>query len=75
MTYHIEDWMGNEKNLLGKTEFDSFEDAREEIYEFAHILCNTAIDNGKYKADSQEYEDAFNGICEDLYAIENKEEA
>lgn len=68
-TFHIEDWTGKEVNLNGKKTFNSFEEARGEINEFADWLVATAVKNGKYKADSKEAEDARSGICEDLYAV------
>lgn len=68
-TWIIKDWMGNNTNLNGKTEFNSFGEARAAIDEFAYWLCDLAVKNGKYKTDSEEYDNAFNGICEDLYAI------
>lgn len=68
-TWIIRDWMGNDCDLYGKKEFKDFGDARAEIEKFAADLCDTAVKNGKYSADSQEYEDAYSGICDDLYAI------
>lgn len=69
MTFVIRDWMNNPVNL-GQESYESFEDARDAISEFANELTAQAVANGKYKADSEEFEDAYNGICEDLYAIE-----
>ena len=51
----IRDWMSNDCNLFGKTEFDSFGSARDEIQRFADSLTKD--------------EDRQEGICEDLYAI------
>lgn len=68
-TWIIRDWAGNDMNLMGKKEFENFGDAREAITEFAHSLCDEAVKNGKYKADSAEYEEAMDGIEGDLYAV------
>lgn len=65
----IKNWMGQDANLNGKKEFESFGDARAAIDEFAYWLCDLAVKNGKYKTDSDEYDEAFNGINDDLYAI------
>lgn len=65
----IRDWAGNDCNLMGRAEFKSYGDARDEISWFANSIVATAVKNGKYKADSVEADDAYNGICEDLYAI------
>lgn len=65
----IRDWAGNDMNLLGKTEFENFGDGIEHVHEFAKRLCDKAVENGKYKADSPEYEEAFEGITGDLYVL------
>jgi hypothetical protein len=69
MKYKIINWMGQDCNLYGKREFDSFQDAREEIDKFATDLTEMAIEQGKYKRDSRDHEDSYTGICEDLYAV------
>lgn len=63
----IEDWMGN--HCYPDVEFDSFEDARDFISEVAHEQCVEAgLTDG-----TDEYEELYNGVCEDLYAIEKGE--
>lgn len=55
----IEDWMGN--RVFPDKSFDSFESARDNITEHAYA---TAGDDPI----------AFDGICEDLYAVQLLEE-
>ena len=64
-TWIIEDWMSKR---IGTDEFDSFEEAREAISELATIEADN-----NFKRDSQEWEDLYNGVCEDLYAMEVEE--
>lgn len=59
----IEDWMSN--HVYRDKTFNSFEDARDFISEVA--------DEEAYKLhpeDEAKREEIYNGICEDLYAIE-----
>lgn len=55
----IKDWMNN--HCYTDKTFNSFEEARDFISEVA-------------SAEAGEDEDLYNGICEDLYAIEVNEE-
>lgn len=50
----IEDWMGI--HVFNYKQFTSFEDARAFISEYADKTTKT--------------EDEYNGVCEDLYAVE-----
>ena len=60
----IEDWMS--KRCYPDVSFNSFEDARDFISEVAHEQC---IEAGLVDG-TDEYEELYNGINEDLYAIE-----
>lgn len=73
----IRDWMGNDCNLLGKTEFDSFGDARAEIDKFADEITGDVPLETKGGVSNETKEVRMQGICEDLYAInidENRKE-
>jgi len=61
MTWIIQDWTGRQIN---DEEFDSFGDARERISELATIEADN-----NYKHGTQDWEDLYNGVCEDLYAV------
>lgn len=65
----IRDWMGNDCNLLGRTEFGSFGDAIAEIDRFAdEITGDVPLDTlGGVSDETKEVR--MQGICEDLYAI------
>ena len=65
----IRDWMGNDKNLMGRKEFANFGDARGEITAFAWDLTMQAVKAGKYEEDSDEQYEAMQGIEEYLYAV------
>ncbi len=66
----IKDWAGNECNLLGKTEFKSFGDARDEIDRFADEITGAGLPLDTIGGVSKETKEVrMNGICEDLYAI------
>lgn len=64
----IEDWMG--KHCYTDVSFSSFEEARDFITEVAHEEC---IEAGLVDG-TDEYEELFNSINEDLYAIEEGED-
>lgn len=61
----IRDWMGSGCNLLGRTEFDSFGDARAEIDRFADDEVERTTDG----MTDEDKESIYNGICADLYAV------
>lgn len=65
----IKDWAGNDCNLLGRTEFKNFGDARAEIDRFADkVTGDTPLETlGGVSNETKEVR--MNGICEDLYAI------
>ena len=66
----IRDWMGNDTNLQGKTEFDSFGDARAAIDEFADEITGAGLPLETIGGVSNETKEIrMNGICEDLYAV------
>lgn len=60
-SYIIKDWMGN--RVLPDQEFDGFYEAREAIEELASIEADN-----NFKQGTQDHEDLYNAICEDLYA-------
>lgn len=61
MAWVIIDWAGN--RVLPDETFDSFEDARERIGELATIEADN-----NFPADTPEWEELYQGLCEDLYA-------
>ena len=66
----IRDWMGHDCNLLGRTEFDSFGDARSEIDLFADEITGKGLPDDTLGGVSNETKEVrIQGICEDLYAI------
>lgn len=65
----IRDWMGNDCNLLGRTEFESFGDAREEIDRFADEITGDVPLDAPGGVSNETKEVRMQGICEDLYAI------
>lgn len=66
MSYIIIDWIGN--RVDDGIEYDSFEDARARISELATIEADNNFKHG-----TQDWEDLYDGICEDLYAEEAKQ--
>lgn len=56
----IEDWTSHQ---VTDEEFDSFEEARERIYELATIEADN-----NFETDTPEWEELYQGLCEDLYA-------
>lgn len=72
MSWHIEDWASSEVKFNGQR-FDSFEEARDFISEVAEKEADRTI--GYHRTGSDEWEEVYNGICEDLYAIEDEEES
>lgn len=67
--YIIEDWMS--QHVYKDKTFDSFEDARGFISEVATQAADNEI--GYHRMGNDDWEDVYNGICEDLYAIEVEE--
>lgn len=67
MIWIIEDWISN--RVLKDETFDSYEHARERIYELAVIESDN-----NFKRDTPEWEECYQGLCEDLYAIESEDE-
>lgn len=66
----IRDWMGNDTNLLGRTEFDNFGDAIAEISKFADEITGAGLPLDTLGGVSNESKEIrMQGICEDLYAI------
>ena len=65
----IRDWMGNDTNLLGRTEFESFGDARDEIDRFADEITGDVPLDTLGGVSNETKEVRMQGICEDLYAI------
>lgn len=63
MRYIIIDWIGN--HVIPEEEFDSFEQARDRISELATIEADN-----NFKPDTPEWEELYQGVCEDLYAEE-----
>lgn len=63
MSYIIIDWIGNIVN--DPIEYATFEDARQAITELATIEADN-----NHKPDTPEWEELYQGICEDLYAEE-----
>lgn len=57
MTWVIETWMG--RRVFPDETFDSFQEARDRISEYANAEAGD--------------EDDYNGICEDLYAEERED--
>lgn len=64
-TWIIRDWMGNDMNLFGQKEFNSFGEARDEIQRFA----DDVIGEGRKGESEESIEERKVGICEDLYAV------
>ena len=66
----IRDWMGNDCNLLGLTEFNNFSDAIAEIDRFADEITGEGLPlDAKGGVSNETKEVRMQGICEDLYAI------
>lgn len=66
----IRDWMNNDVNLNGITEFASFGDARAAIDEFADEITGKGLPLDTLGGVSNESKEIrMQGICEDLYAI------
>ena len=66
----IRDWMGNDCNLLSRTEFDNFGDAIAEIDRFADEITGEGLPlDSKGGVSNETKEVRMQGICEDLYAI------
>ena len=65
----IRDWMGNDCNLLGRTEFESFGDARDEIDRFADEITGDVPLDTLGGVSNETKEVRMQGICEDLYAV------
>lgn len=65
----IRDWMGHDCNLRGRTEFDSFGDARAEIDRFADEITGDVPLDTLGGVSNETKEVRMQGICEDLYAI------
>lgn len=63
-TWIIEDWAGNR---VGSDEFDNYGDAREAIYELAQIEADNNYGYDRMGTDG--WEELYQGVCEDLYAI------
>lgn len=64
-TWIIRDWMGNDMNLFGQKEFNSFGEARDEIQRFA----DDVVGEGRKGESEESIEERKVGICEDLYAV------
>ena len=64
----IQDWMSN--HVYKDKTFDSFEDARDFISEVATKEANKRFDEEKTPT---AWNELYDGICDDLYAIEVKE--
>ncbi len=62
MSFYIEDWTG--KRVSDDT-FPDFQSARDRIYEIAN---EEAFKSG-HAEDSPEYEEIYDGVCDDLYAV------
>ena len=65
----IRDWAGNNCNLLGRTEFESFADAIEEIDRFADEITGDVPLETLGGVSNETKEARMQGICEDLYVI------
>ena len=65
----IRDWMGNDCNLLGRTEFKDFGDAIDEISRFADERTGDVPLETLGGVSNETKEVRMQGICEDLYAI------
>lgn len=65
MAWIIEDWTSNQ---VGTEEYESFEEARGVISELATIEADN-----NFKHSTPEWEELYNGVCEDLYAVEREE--
>ena len=65
----IRDWMGNDCNLLGRTEFESFGDAIAEIDRFADEITGDVPLDTLGGVSNETKEVRMQGICEDLYAV------
>lgn len=66
MTWHIEDWASSDEKFNG-IRFDSFEEARDFIQEQANEEAAR-----EYPDNEELREQLSEGICEDLYAIEDQ---
>lgn len=66
----IKDWMNN--HCYTDKTFNSFEEARDFISEVAQAEADKKI--GYDRIGTDDWEDLYNGICDDLYAIEVNEE-
>ena len=74
MTFVIRDWMNNPINL-GQETYESFDDARAAIDEFADEITGIGLPMDTLGGVSNETKEVrMNGICEDLYAIEIDED-
>lgn len=65
MSWVIEDWMSN--RVLPDETFDSFEEARARIDELATVEADN-----NFKRDTPEWDELYQGLCEDLYAEKEK---
>lgn len=63
MKYIIIDWIGN--HVVPEEDFNSFEEARSRISELAYIEADN-----NFKPNTEDWEELYQGICEDLYAEE-----
>lgn len=68
MSWHIEDWMS--KHCYPEQSFETYEDARAFIQEQAHCA---ALEAAGEDTESEKYTEVYDGVCEDLYAVEDKE--
>lgn len=71
MKWVIKDWMNN--HCFTDKTFNSFEEARDFISEIADHEAMTQTSGLGIKDGNKEYEEIYNGICEDLYAEEVKQ--
>lgn len=67
----IETWMG--KHVYPDKSFATFQDARDFISELANAEVAEQVAKG-WITTEKEQEDLYNGVCEDLFAVDSTRE-
>lgn len=70
MSWHIEGWSSN-KELFDGIRFNSYEEAREHISYVATQEADAQTPGGSVRG--AEWEEIYDGICEDLYAVQDED--
>ena len=65
----VRDWMGNDCNLLSRTEFKSFGEARDEINRFADEITGDVPLDTLGGVSNETKEARMQSIAKDLYAV------